>query len=73
MKQMERDKVTLKIPRPLYDKIKTVIEGSGFSSVNEFVVYVLRDLISKKSMDNKELSAEEIEAIRQRLKNLGYF
>jgi Arc/MetJ-type ribon-helix-helix transcriptional regulator len=70
---MERDKVTLKIPRPLYDKIKTVIEGSGFSSVNEFVVYVLRDLISTKGMDKKELSAEEIEAIRQRLKNLGYF
>jgi len=70
---MGRDKVTLKIPRPLYDKIRTVIEGSGFSSVNEFVVYVLRDLISKKGMDQKELSAEEIEAIRQRLKNLGYF
>ncbi len=71
--QMEKDKVTLKIPRPLYDKIRTVIEGSGFSSVNEFVVYVLRDLISTKDMDKKELSAEEIEAIRQRLKNLGYF
>jgi len=70
---MERDKVTLKIPRPLYDKIRTIIEGSGFSSVNEFVVYVLRDLISTKGMDKKELSAEEIEAIRQRLKNLGYF
>jgi Arc/MetJ-type ribon-helix-helix transcriptional regulator len=70
---MERDKVTLKIPRPLYDKIRTVIEGSGFSSVNEFVVYVLRDLISTKDMEKKELSAEEIEAIRQRLKNLGYF
>jgi len=70
---MKRDKVTLKIPRPLYDKIRTVIEGSGFSSVNEFVVYVLRDLISTKDMEKKELSAEEIEAIRQRLKNLGYF
>jgi Arc/MetJ-type ribon-helix-helix transcriptional regulator len=69
---MGRDRVTLKIPRPLYDKIKTVIEESGFSSVNEFVVYVLRDLISA-SKDKKELSAEEIEAIRQRLKNLGYF
>ncbi|UCC38774.1 MAG: CopG family transcriptional regulator [Candidatus Aminicenantes bacterium] len=70
---MQRDKVTLKIPRPLYDKIRTVIEGSGFSSVNEFVVYVLRDLISAKGIDKKELSAEEVEAIRQRLKNLGYF
>ena len=70
---MPSDRVTLKIPRPLYDKIMTVIEGSGFSSVNEFVVYVLRDLISTTSMDKKDLSAEEIEAIRQRLKNLGYF
>jgi len=70
---MGRDKVSLKIPRPLYDKIKTVIEGSGFGSVNEFVVYVLRDLLSVKALDKKELSAEEIEAIRQRLKSLGYF
>lgn len=69
---MAKDRVTLKIPRPLYDKIKVVIEESGFSSVNEFVVYILRDLISA-SKDKKELSSEEIEAIRQRLKNLGYF
>ena len=73
MKQMGRDKVSLKIPRPLYDKIKTVIEGSGFGSVNEFVVYVLRDLLSVKALDKKELSAKEVEAIRQRLKSLGYF
>lgn len=69
---MASDRVTLKIPRPLYNKIKTIIGGSGFTSVNEFVVYILRDLISV-SKDSKELSAEEIEAIRQRLKNLGYF
>jgi len=70
---MTKDKVTLKIPRPLYERLKTVIEGSGFSSVNEFVVYILRDLMSSKDVDKKELSAEEIEAIRKRLKNLGYF
>ena len=72
MNDMGSDRVTLKIPRPLYNKIKAVIEDSGFSSVNEFVVYVLRDLVSG-SRDKKELSAEEIEAIRQRLKSLGYF
>jgi len=69
---MGSDRVTLKIPRPLYDKIKSVIEGSGFGSVNEFVVYILRDLVSQ-SKEKRDLSAEEIEAIRQRLKNLGYF
>ncbi len=38
--------VTLKIPRPLYHQLKQVIEGSGFHSVTEFAVYVLRDLVS---------------------------
>jgi hypothetical protein len=50
-----------------------VIDGSGFSSVNEFVVYVLRDLLSTGLEENAELSKEETEAIRKRLKNLGYF
>jgi len=70
---VSKDKVTLKIPRPLYNRIKDIIEGSGFSSVNEFVVYVLRDLVSLHDLDRTELSKEEIEKIRQRLKNLGYF
>lgn len=40
------DKVTLKIPRPLYQRLATIIADTGFSSVTEFVVYVLRDLVS---------------------------
>jgi len=71
---MEKDRVTLKIPRQLYEKLQTVIQGSGFRSVNEFVVYVLRDLISlRRDEAEKDLSKDEIEAIKQRLKNLGYF
>jgi hypothetical protein len=69
---MAQDKVTLKIPRPIYDKLKKVIEGSGFSSVNEFVVYVLRDLISSGLDESGDLTKKEVDAIRQRLKNLGY-
>jgi hypothetical protein len=38
--------VTLKIPRPLYEQLKQVIQDSGFHSVTEFAVYVLRDLVS---------------------------
>jgi metal-responsive CopG/Arc/MetJ family transcriptional regulator len=71
---MENARVTLKIPRQLYEKLQTVIEGSGFRSVNEFVVYVLRDLISLRQEEKeKDLSKDEIELIKQRLKNLGYF
>jgi hypothetical protein len=80
--------VTLKIPRPLYEQLKQVIAESGFHSVTEFAVYVLRDLVSHHggagrtqivpetadapSPDVDPLSPEEIEAIRKRLSSLGY-
>lgn len=69
------NKVTIKIPKPLYEKLKVSIEGSGFSSVTEFVVYVLRDLVSHQEGEegSPSLSAKEIEAIRKRLKSMGYF
>jgi hypothetical protein len=70
---MTRDKVTLKIPRPLYETLKAIVGESGFRSVNEFVVYVLRDLVSARTGESETLSSEEIKAIRDRLKKLGYF
>lgn len=68
-----KDKVTIKIPRPLYNKLKKIIEDTGFSSVNEFIVYVLRDLVSiSKENKETELTKEEIQKIKERLRNLGY-
>ena len=72
--------VTLKIPRPLYEQLKQVIADSGFHSVTEFAVYVLRDLVShherapsaKAPLEVDALTPEEIEAIRKRLESLGY-
>jgi hypothetical protein len=53
---MERDAhVTLKIPRPLYQQLKQVIQGSGFHSVTEFTVYVLRDLVSHRGRGERDL------------------
>jgi metal-responsive CopG/Arc/MetJ family transcriptional regulator len=69
---MKSDKVTLKIPRPLYNKLKKIIENTGFSSVNEFVVYILRDLAALKKSDAEDLSAKEVKLIKKRLEKLGY-
>ena len=71
---MPESRVTIKIPRPLYERILKSIEGSGFSSATDFIVYVLRDVMSGagNQSDNGELTREELEAIKQRLKNLGY-
>ena len=68
-----RDKVTIKIPRLLYDNLNQIIEGSGFNSVTEFIVYVLRDLLSSRTVPKEPaLSAKEIEMVKNRLKSLGY-
>jgi len=68
-----KDKVTIKIPRPLYDNLNQIIEGSGFNSVTEFVVYVLRDLLSSRTLRKEPaLSVKEIEMVKNRLKSLGY-
>jgi len=79
--------VTLKIPRQLYEKLQVIITGTGFHSVTEFVVYVLRDLVSTEAATNtaehksqaappsganEELTTEEIRIIRKRLQDLGY-
>ena len=73
---MPEPRVTIKIPRPLYERILKSIEGSGFSSATDFIVYVLRDVMSgagEKTHDGDgELTREELEAIKQRLRNLGY-
>jgi Arc/MetJ-type ribon-helix-helix transcriptional regulator len=67
------DKVTLKIPRELYEKLKEMIEGTGFSSVTEFIVFVMRSLASSgKIKEEDELTDEEVKAVRERLRKLGY-
>ena len=68
------DRVTIKIPKPLYDNLQTLIKGTGFSSVTEFIVYVMRDLASTESKKELEsLTDKEIQSIKERLKKLGYF
>jgi Arc/MetJ-type ribon-helix-helix transcriptional regulator len=74
---LRESKVTVKIPRPLYRKIQAVVEGSGFNSPTDFIVYVLRDLMGEaddpaKAEPKSEYSKEELEELKRKLKNLGY-
>jgi hypothetical protein len=71
---MRQPDVTLKIPRPLYDRLAIVIEGTGFHSVTEFCVYVLRDLVAAHRADDgaEAMTREEVSAVRSRLRALGY-
>lgn len=61
---MSVDTVTLKIPRPLYERLQEMIEGTDFRSPTEFVLFVLRSLTGAEPQD--------LELVRNRLKTLGY-
>jgi hypothetical protein len=68
-----QDKVTIKIPRGLYQSLGQMILGTGFGSVTEFVVFVMRNLASSGEIKGEDrLTDEEVRAIRERLRRLGY-
>ena len=67
------EKVTLKIPRPMYLRLQEMIKGSDFGSVTEYVTFILRLVISEKKQGGADLSVEELEQLKDRLQNLGTF
>lgn len=70
---VRESKVTVKIPRPLYRKIQHVVDGSGFNSPTDFIVYVLRDVMGEaEDRGAAAFSKDEIEDLKRKLKKLGY-
>jgi hypothetical protein len=69
---VRESKVTVKIPRPLYRRVQQVVEGSGFNSPTDFIVYVLRDLMGEAEGHPREFTQEELVDVKRKLKNLGY-
>jgi len=70
----ERKYTTVSIPIQLYEKIKDRIEGTGFTSVSDYVTYVLREVLASLEEEEKEevFSKEEEEKVKERLRALGY-
>ena len=66
---------TVSIPKPLVEKIKERMKGTGFSSVSSYVTYVLRQILSSIEEEERSKQAftkEEEEKVKQRLRDLGY-
>ncbi|HDN62386.1 MAG TPA: CopG family transcriptional regulator [Candidatus Bathyarchaeota archaeon] len=59
------------IPVSLFKKIEERIRGTEFSSVSDYVTYVLRELLSGEE-EEEALSEEDEEKIKARLRALGY-
>ncbi len=67
------EKVAIEIPRRLYEQIKKQVEESGgeFKSVEEYVVFVLEEVLREEEAESA-FTPEEEEEIKRRLRALGY-
>ncbi len=66
---------TVSIPVTLYERIRRLIDGTGFTSVSQFVTYILREVIAEmeeEKLRSEAVSEEEKRAIVERLRRLGY-
>jgi len=69
---MHGDKVAVNISKDLYEKVKSKVSQSDeFNSVDEYVDFVLREIVSEE--EKEQVSNEKDEKIiKERLKKLGY-
>jgi hypothetical protein len=70
---MESKRSPIELPPELHERCASRIEGTEFESVEEYVTFVLEVLFEQEDGDrNIERSAEDDEAMKERLESLGY-
>ena len=63
---LQRD---IRLPAHVYEAVERLIQGTRFTTVDEFVSFVLKELTKA---DSSTIDERERKAIEDRLRNLGY-
>ena len=66
---------TVSIPVSLHERLGQLVKKKGsFKSVSDYVTYVLREVVVMHESDEvpEPFTSEDVEAIRSKLKALGY-
>jgi len=56
----------IKIEKELYERVKQYADTSGYSSIDEFIIHLLGQVVGSSESDDFD------EDVMQRLKGLGY-
>ena len=67
---------TVSIPITLFKKVQERIQDTGFSSVSEYVTYVLREIFAEEDQTQQKkehaFTPEDEKRVKDRLRALGY-
>ena len=65
-------KKAVHIPEDLYRKVEERARATGFGSVEEYVTFVLEEVVKEEEEEERPFSPEEEEEVKKRLRALGY-
>ncbi len=65
----KRKYTTITIPAPLFERLRERIKTTGFSSVSDYVTYVMRETVSEEALRK---GGKETEGVLEKLRALGY-
>lgn len=69
---MGEERIPVYIRKDLYERIKNFVETQGgFSSVEEFVEFLVNEVLSSEE-PSQPMSKEDEEKVKERLRALGY-
>ena len=72
MKKEQESKSVL-LPAELYGRIEERVKATGFGSVDEYVMFVLEEVLKEEGEEEgRAFSKEDEEEVKKRLKALGY-
>ncbi len=69
---VKRKYTTITIPSALFDKIGGIIKDTGFSSVSDYVTYMMREIVIKIETDKQGKGKMGNDEIMSKLRALGY-
>jgi len=69
---MKEEKKAVLLPTELYSRVLERVETTDFGSVDEYVIFVLEEVLKKDGEEEEAFSKEEEEEAKKRLKALGY-
>ncbi len=69
----EQERKKLNLPSELYDHIEERAKTTGFGSADDYVIFILEEVLKDEGKDeDRAFSKEEEEDVKKRLKALGY-
>ncbi|MCL0057499.1 hypothetical protein M1N05_00315 [Dehalococcoidales bacterium] len=70
--EKEQESKAIFLPVELYRRIEERAKATSFGSVDEYVIFVLEEVLKEEGEEEKAFSKEEEEEIKKRLRALGY-